>query len=101
MKINSDAARQAQELYRQHNDQPQAVHKTTANTEPTATQKPDRAEISATSRLKAKALDAVHAAPETRADLVKSLHTQVQAGTYTVDDQKLADHITHHLNIGA
>ena len=99
MKINSNAAQQAQELYRKQNDQAAAARKV-AEAAAEATQKPDRADISAAGRLKAQALDAVHAAPETRADLVERLHGQVQSGAYTVDDQKLASHITRQLNLG-
>ncbi|HVA88855.1 MAG TPA: flagellar biosynthesis anti-sigma factor FlgM [Chloroflexota bacterium] len=100
MKINSNAAQQAQELYRKQNDPAQTAHKA-AEAEAAATQKPDRADISAAGRLKAHALDAVKAAPETRVDLVARLRGQVQSGAYTVDDQKLASHITHQLDLGA
>ncbi len=100
MKINSNAARQAQELYRKQNDQTQTARKA-AEAEAAATQKPDRADISAAGRLKAQALDAVKAAPETRANLVENLRGQVQSGAYSVNDQKLASHLTRQLDLGA
>ncbi|HXT34674.1 MAG TPA: flagellar biosynthesis anti-sigma factor FlgM [Chloroflexota bacterium] len=98
MKIHNGAAQQARELYRKQNQSAQAPAKGAA--EPTAPQKPDRADISAAGRLKAQALDAVQSAPETRADLVTRLRGQVQSGSYSVNDQKLASHLTRQVNLG-
>jgi flagellar biosynthesis anti-sigma factor FlgM len=99
MKILGNAAQQAQELYRKQNQQAQAAHKA-AEPKAAPAQQPDRADISAAGRLKAHALDAVQAAPENRAALVEHLRGQVQSGAYTVDDQKLASHLTRQVNLG-
>ncbi|HVC81539.1 MAG TPA: flagellar biosynthesis anti-sigma factor FlgM [Chloroflexota bacterium] len=99
MKIHNGAAQQARELYRKQNQSAQASA-TAAEPKTTATQKPDRADISAAGRLKAQALDAVQSAPETRADLVTRLRGQVQSGAYSVNDQKLASHLTRQVNLG-
>jgi flagellar biosynthesis anti-sigma factor FlgM len=99
VKINSGAAQQAQELYRRQNEQPKPAG--AAGTEAPAAQKHDRADISAAGRLKAQALAAVTAAPDTRADLVARLHSAVQSGTYKVDEQRLAERIVNHVDIGA
>lgn len=53
----------------------------------------DRADISAQSRLRAQALDAVRATPEVRTQLVAALRAQINAGTYKIDDAKLASHL--------
>jgi len=99
MKIDSGAAQQARELYRKQNQSAQTSAKS-AEAGAAATQKPDRADISAAGRLKARALDAVQSAPETRADLVTRLREQVQSGAYSVNDQKLASHLTRQVNLG-
>ncbi len=99
MKINSGAAQQAQELYRKQNEQPNAP--AGGSSAATGTQKPDRADISAAGRLKAQALDAVTSAPDTRSDLVNRLRSQVQSGTYQMDEQQLASKIVSQVDIGA
>lgn len=53
----------------------------------------DRAEISAQSRLRAQALDAVRATPDARTHLVAQLRAQISAGSYQIDDTTLAAHI--------
>jgi negative regulator of flagellin synthesis FlgM len=99
MKINSSAAQQAQELYRKQNEQPKPPSGGVSAA--TGAQKPDRADISAAGRLKAQALDAVASAPDTRADLVNSLRSQIQSGTYQVNEQQLATHILNQVDVGA
>jgi flagellar biosynthesis anti-sigma factor FlgM len=99
LKINSSAAQQAQELYRKQTEQPKPP--TGGGSAATGTQKPDRADISTAGRLKAQAMDAVAAAPDTRADLVNSLRSQVQSGTYQVNEQQLASHILNQVDVGA
>jgi negative regulator of flagellin synthesis FlgM len=99
LKINSNAAQQAQELYRKQTEQPKAA--TEGGSAVSGAQKPDRADISAAGRLKAQAMDAVVAAPDTRSDLVNRLRSQVQSGTYQVDEQQLAGHIVNQVDIGA
>jgi negative regulator of flagellin synthesis FlgM len=99
VKITSGAAQQAQELYRKQNEQPKPTMGESSAA--TGAQKPDRADISSAGRLKAQALDAVTAAPDTRVDLVNRLRAQVQSGTYQVDEQQLSSHIVNQVDIGA
>ncbi|MGH2347639.1 MAG: flagellar biosynthesis anti-sigma factor FlgM [Chloroflexota bacterium] len=99
MKINSGAAQQARELYHRQNEQAKPAG--AAGTEAAQAQKPDLADISAAGRLKAQALAAVTAAPDTRSDLVARLHSEVQSGTYKVDERQLAGRIVNQVDIGA
>src|SRR5689334_17547835 len=57
----------------------------------------DSVQISAQSRVRAQALEAVKAAPDTRSKLVMELRSQIKAGTFTVDDNSLARHLASAL----
>jgi len=63
--------------------------------------KADHASISPDARLKARALDAAHAAPPARAERVADLRAQVQAGTFKVDDDSLARSLARHIDVRA
>ena len=57
----------------------------------TSTPAGDTVEISDQAREKARALEAVEAVPDTRADRVAELRQQIQGGTYNVSPEQLAD----------
>ncbi len=102
MKIDSGAAQQAYAAYR-NTAEPARGAQGAPQTKETAsggTQRADSADISASGRLRAKALNAVHATPETREALVQSLRDQVQSGTYKVDEHRLADKLIRRGDIG-
>src|SRR5215210_9099269 len=65
----------------------QAAYRTTQTSTPSG----DTVEISDQAREKARALEAVQAAPDPRADRVAELRQQVQDGTYNVSPEQLAD----------
>lgn len=103
MKIDNSMAQQAYAAYRNSADpvktggaqqQPQSA----AVAKP---QQPDKVELSAKSRQYSQALAAARNAPATRADLVASLRTQVQNGTYQVDSQSLATAVARHVDVRA
>jgi negative regulator of flagellin synthesis FlgM len=60
---------------------------------PNATSTPsgDTVEISAEARVKARALEAVEAAPDTRPERVAQIRQQIQDGTYNVSPEQIAD----------
>ena len=103
MKIDNNMAQQAYAAYRNTADpakaggtpqQPQSA----AAAKP---QQPDKVELSAKSKLYSQALDAARNAPATRADLVASLRTQVQNGSYQVDTTSLANAVARHVDVRA
>ena len=59
----------------------------------TSTPSGDTVEISNEARQKARALEAVEAAPDVRADRVAELRQQIQNGTYNVTAEQLADRL--------
>ncbi len=61
----------------------------------------DHAEISAQGRLRAQAIDAVRATPESRTALVAELRAQIKDGSYTIDEPKLASRLAQHVDIRA
>ena len=103
MKIDNNMAQQAYAAYRNAADpaksggaqqQPQSA----AVAKP---QQPDKVELSAKSRQYAQALTAAQNAPATREDLVASLRTQVQNGTYKVDTHSLANAVARQVDVRA
>ncbi len=66
-----------------------------------STARGDRADISTEGRLRARAADAVRAAPETRAALVVELRARIQSGAYIVDEDKLATRLAQHIDMKA
>ncbi|MDQ2829365.1 MAG: flagellar biosynthesis anti-sigma factor FlgM [Chloroflexota bacterium] len=61
----------------------------------------DHADISAQGRLRAQAIDAVRATPESRTALVAELRAQIKDGSYTIDEHKLASRLAQHVDIKA
>ena len=61
----------------------------------------DHADISAQGRLRAQAIDAVRATPESRTALVAGLRVQIKDGSYTIDEHKLAARLAQHIDIKA
>ena len=61
----------------------------------------DHADISAQGRLRAQAIDAVRATPESRTALVAELRAQIKDGSYTIDEPKLASRLAQHVDIKA
>jgi len=52
---------------------------------------PDALDLSSESRIKQQAVQAARQAPDIRADVVKELKAEIAAGTYTVDEGKVAE----------
>lgn len=92
MKIDPSAAQGAYAAYRQTRNVGSAGTRASgeANAAAPTEQRGDSASISAHGRLRAQALDAVHAASASRADLVATLRAQIKDGSYAVDHDKLA-----------
>jgi len=61
----------------------------------------DHADISAQGRLRAQAIDAVRATPESRTALVAELRAQIKDGSYTIDEHTLASRLAQHIDIQA
>ena len=100
MKIDRGAAPQAHAAYRSASE-PVQKDAQPAQSNGVKPQRPDLADISPAGRHYAQALNAVQTAPENRDALVASLKAQVDNGTYTVDEQSLANHIIRHVDIRA
>ena len=102
MKIDNGAAQQAYAAYRNSTDPARGTQAAPQAKEAASggPQKVDSADISAGGRMRARALSAVHAAPDSREALVQSLRDQVQSGTYKVDEHRLADKLIRRGDIG-
>jgi len=102
VKIDSGAARQAYAAYQSTGVVKRGGGETAAADDGAASVgKADHASISSDARLKARALDAAHAAPPARAELVAGLRAQVRAGTFKVDDDSLARSLARHIDVRA
>lgn len=102
MKIDNGAAQQAYAAYRNDTDAARGAQGTpqARDTASGGTQKVDSADISTSGRLRARALNAVHAAPDTREARVQTLRDQVQTGTYKINEHRLADKLIQRGDMG-
>jgi flagellar biosynthesis anti-sigma factor FlgM len=102
MKIENVAAQNAQAAYRNATDPTRAVSPAQAagTQAPAKAQRGDLASISPQGRRQAEALSAVMAAPEIRTNLVSQAQTEIQNGTYKVDEDNIANQLLKPSGIG-
>jgi negative regulator of flagellin synthesis FlgM len=65
--------------------------------QPASARRPDAVELSGGAGLVRRAHAAAGSAPDARAERVAEIKAQVQSGTYTVDNQALAEKLLHVL----